>query len=54
MQQSVRVDLIFPRSGQIVPVFVPNFMVNQVSKRNLEVLFTLNKKNAFPKKAQYA
>lgn len=43
MQQAVRVDLIFPRSGQILPVFVPNALLNLVSERNLQVLLSLYK-----------
>ena len=41
MQQAVRVDLIFPRSGQIIPVFVPNALLSLVSERNLQVLLSL-------------
>lgn len=41
MQQRVRVDLIFPRSGQVVPVFVPDTLVMLVAQRNLQVLSSL-------------
>lgn len=36
-----RVDLIFPRSGQILPIYVPETMVDWVTQRNIQVLYSL-------------
>jgi hypothetical protein len=41
MQDKRRVDLIFPRSGQVLPIYVPDSMVEWVAKRNLQILLSL-------------
>jgi hypothetical protein len=46
MQEHVRVDLIFPRSGQILPVYVPDAMVKWVARRNFEIFLSLSDKDA--------
>jgi len=46
MQDRRRVDLIFPRSGQVLPIYVPDSMVEWVARRNLQVLLSLYKTDA--------
>lgn len=41
MRDRKRVDLIFPRSGQVVAVYVPDAIVDWVARRNLQVLLSL-------------
>ena len=41
MHDSRRVDLIFPRSGQVLPIYVPETMVEWVVRRNLQILLSL-------------
>jgi hypothetical protein len=41
MQDRIRVELIFPRSGQVLPIYVPETMLEWVARRNLEVLLSL-------------
>jgi len=45
MQDYVRVDLVFPRSGQVLPVSVPDGMMKVVADRNLRILFTLSSRS---------
>lgn len=45
MQDYVRVDLIFPRSGQVLPVYVPDAMTQMVADRNLQILFSMGRKD---------
>lgn len=55
MQDRRRVDLIFPRSGQILPIYVPDSMVGWVARRNLQILLSLyNQKDAPSVHADYA
>ncbi len=42
VQDARRVDLIFPRSGQVVHVCVPDSVVQWVARRNLEILLSLD------------
>ena len=46
MQDCIRVDLIFPRSGQILAVYVPDVMLEWVARRNLEIFMSLWEKDA--------
>lgn len=41
MHERRRVDLIFPRSGQVLPIYVPMAMVRWVVERNIQVLSSL-------------
>jgi len=41
MYERRRVDLIFPRSGQVLPIYVPMAMVRLVIERNIQVLSSL-------------
>ena len=41
MHERRRVDLIFPRSGQVLPIWVPVVMVRWVVERNIQVLSSL-------------
>lgn len=41
MHERRRVDLIFPRSGQVFPIWVPVAMVRWVVERNIQVLSSL-------------
>lgn len=40
MQGHVRVDLLFPRSGQVLPIYVPGAMMELVADRNLQILLS--------------
>jgi len=53
MQDRVRVDLIFPRSGQILPIYVPNSMLEWVARRNIQVLLSLYREDALSLHADY-
>ena len=46
MQEGTRVDLIFPRSGQVLPIYVPDAMSQSVARRNLHILLSLYGKDA--------
>jgi len=46
MLEKRRVDLIFPRSGQIIPIYVPEAMVEWVARRNIQILFSLYGRDA--------
>jgi len=41
MHERRRVDLIFPRSGQVLPAYIPIPMVRWVVERNILVLSSL-------------
>jgi hypothetical protein len=42
MREQMRVDLIFPRSGQIIPVEVCGAQLDWVARRNLLILLSLS------------
>gem|GEM_PF-3572287 len=41
MREERRVDLIFPRSGQVLTICVPDTLIDWVAKRNLQILLSL-------------
>jgi hypothetical protein len=40
MKNSRKVDLVFPRSGQVFSIYVPDTMVDWVLGRNVEVVLS--------------
>lgn len=46
MNEKRRVDLIFPRSGQVLPVYIPEPMLEWVARRNIQILLSLYGRDA--------
>lgn len=46
LQDCVRVDLVFPRSGQVLHIYVPDSHLETVSNRNYQTLLSLLGKSA--------
>jgi hypothetical protein len=46
VQDGTRIDLVFPKSGQVLHVCVPDSHVERISRRNFEILLSLQGKAA--------